>query len=152
MTLKELAEQIQGNLELIEVKGDSNNTRVVWKDDTPENIRLWFRDVQTENDSFADLDEKYIVLDNLCNIILENDADADLEEAIYEHEWADVYNAALLEWLGASLYRISEVDDALKDGATGVMEAIQMAQSSNCERLAIDILAAMEAFVVQVNK
>lgn len=153
MTVLEQAQQISNNLHTIEIKDGS--TRIVWEDEAPEDLREWFQNTTADSTgySFNELDECYRVLDTLCDIIIDlgayNETGEDLthdqiENAIYDHEWADIYNADLLDWVKDNLGRGEDVNEALREGASELYPAIQQAQDRTRSGYALEFLAAIE--------
>jgi hypothetical protein len=149
MKLQELAAKINENLTTIKLKNDED-TRIIWKDEAPEELKRWFRDVTADSTgySFAELDECYEVLEDLCYIINENDTEDEdtLTEAIYDHEWSTVYNYDLLQWVQDNLYRLGDVNDALSEGATTIEQAIAMAMESTRQSYAMQFLTKMQEY------
>ena len=152
MDLHAHAVLISDNLTRIDLKNDE--TRIVWTDNAPEKYRKWFQDVTGEftGFSFSQLDECYRVLDTLCDIIIDQKSAADedevidvdeLDDLIYEHEWCDIYNADLLEWVKEDLTRGEDVNDAIREGSEDIFQAIQQAQETSRANMAHSFLHSM---------
>lgn len=140
-TIKKQAAMLSKYLHVVEIQGVGERT--TWADNTPSEVKDWFLNTTSERQSFADLSEQYKILDTLCDLIHDSDAITKeaLEDEIGEHGWADTgNNIDLLSWLSGNLFRIGDVDNAIKEGAPGIIEAIQMAQERNRIQKAIDIL------------
>jgi hypothetical protein len=140
-----LAQTISNNLHAIEIKG-GEDTRVVWKDETPQELREWFQGVTADYTgySFAALDECYIVLDKLADIITENAEADDITEEIYSNQWSYDGNADLLDWVKADLTRAEDVNEAISQGAADLFAAIQDAMSASRQNMAMSFLQSME--------
>lgn len=144
-----LAEQIYNSLESAErVDGEHF---VKWKDSDDQDIlelRKWFSEVSGEytDHNFAELDEVYEVLSALAGLILDNDNE-DMEEAIYNNQWSYDYNSNLLDWVGKSLFRAEDVNQAIREGTTELFPAIQQAMDRTRSSMAIAFYEAMQEFV-----
>ena len=148
--MENLARQITNQLHEIKIK--DGTSRVVWKDGTPEELQEWFREVTSEHArfSFAQLDECYEVMSTLAYLVLDNDA-SEVEYAIYENDWASVYNNELLSWLAGDLSRVELANQAIQEGSEDIIGAIQMAMQRSREQMAMSFLEAMRQRTGEVS-
>lgn len=147
---------IRTHLHTIDIVDGS--TRVVWTDDTSKATRQWFSDVTGEytDHNMSALDECYIVLQTLCDIICvlslmsmlkdkyDDNYDEHYRESILENEWAYYGNADLLDWVKDDLSRGDAVNQAMEiDGVRELFPAIQSAMSTICEGMALSFFEAI---------
>lgn len=136
-TVQQLAEALDAALETR--TRDNGESFVCLKDESPE----WMTDVIQETGHACDcpeLDTFYEAVQLAASALASSD---DPEQAIDEIE-PDVYNRDLLTWLSASLDHINLVDEALENGASGIMEACQQAQAEQRRQVAQALLEALE--------
>lgn len=143
--VKKLAETISSNLKVLEL-ANGDNTRIVWKEEAPRELQDWFTDISGEyaDHNLTELDEVYRVLEDVCCIISEIDTEEEFENHVQEYGWAYDYNADLLDWVKESLYRIADVDEALQEGSTDMIAAIQTAMHRTRSDMAYNFFAAMQ--------
>jgi len=146
-----LAEEIQNNLTAKE-RADGESF-VVWKDDAPKHLREWFTVTsgQYTDHNINELDEVYEVLSALTGLIQDNDNES-IEGHIYDNQWSYDYNGMLLDWVKKSLYRAEDVNEAIREGATELFPAIQIAMDRTRSEMAWSFYQAMEELVNDQNK
>ena len=151
--INELATDIYNHLHTVNVS-NSNESRVVWNESTPEHLKDWMFNITSDNcdGSFAELDEYFTVLQSLAGIITDNTNDDELnneydnqfDESLYEYTWTYISNYYTIKWLLDDTSRTESVDEYLSNGvATNVISAIDMAISESRQEIAGTLMAAM---------
>lgn len=158
--IQTLANTIYNQLTTIQVV-NSDKVRIVWKDDTPEDLRDWFSEVSNEytESNLLDLDESYRVLNQMTGKISDTAAYMDADKldseydpydysenneimaAVNDDDYQEISTYDRLQWLAENMARIEDADGYILTGtANSIESAINMAMQESRRDMAATFL------------
>lgn len=126
-TIQELAGQMFDAFEAATRADAEKTTYYRLKDGSPE----WMKEiVYHAHGSMLPDDYRYSWIQDACGAIHDAGEDGDLDDTCYSFaDGVDVYNSALLAWVGSNLTRMGYVDEAMDESAPkDLASALQMGQ------------------------
>lgn len=116
------AEQVYNKLTTLKLK--NGGERVIWKENTPDELREEFQNLTGAYDdhNFAELDEYYNVLQMLVSYMSGYD-DFTIDE-LYQCDWRDDSNYDRAIWLAEVPSRGALYEEIKDNGARGIFELI----------------------------